>query len=135
MREHLSKGLTFSNEDRDVNIRRIGWVAKVLARNGVVAVTAAISPYRAIRDEVRATMDNFIEIHVATPFEVCEERDVKGLYAKARSGEIPQFTGLNDPYEPPENPEIRIETQGRTPQESAAEVLSWLEAKGLAKKA
>ena len=135
VREHLSKGLTFSKEDRDINIRRIGWVAKVLARNGVVSVTAAISPYRAIRDEVRSTMDHFIEIHVATPFEVCEERDVKGLYAKARAGEIPQFTGLDDPYEPPEHPEIRVETQGRTPQESAAEVVAWLEAQGLAKPA
>lgn len=131
VREHLSKGLTFSKEDRDINIRRIGWVAKVLARNGVIAVTAAISPYRALRDEVRATMDNFIEIHVATPFEVCEERDVKGLYAKARAGEIPHFTGLDDPYEPPLDPELRIETAGRTPQESAAEVIAYLASVGL----
>lgn len=131
VREHLSKGLTFSKEDRDTNVLRIGWVAKVLARNGVVSVTAAISPYRAIRDEVRATIDRFIEIHVATPFEVCEERDVKGLYAKARAGEIPQFTGLDDPYEAPLTPELRVETQGRTPQESAAEVLAYLESVGL----
>ncbi len=131
VREHLSKGLTFSKEDRDINIRRIGWVAKVLARNGVVAVTAAISPYRALRDEVRSTMDNFIEIHIATPFEVCEERDVKGLYAKARAGEIPHFTGLDDPYEPPLTPELRIETAGRTPDESAAEVVAYLESVGL----
>jgi adenylylsulfate kinase len=135
VREHLSKGLTFSKEDRDINVRRIGWVAKVLARNGVVSVTAAISPYRAIRDEVRATMPNFVEIHVATPVEVCEARDVKGLYAKARAGEIPQFTGLDDPYEAPLQPEIRVETDGRTPEESAAEVVAWLEAKGLAKPA
>ncbi len=128
VREHLSKGLTFSKEDRDTNVRRIGWVAKVLARNGVVSVTAAISPYRAIRDEMRAEIPNFVEIHVATPFEVCEERDVKGLYAKARAGEIPQFTGLDDPYEAPEHPELRIETAGHTPEESAAEVLGWLEA-------
>ncbi len=127
VREHLSKGLTFSKEDRDVNIRRIGWVAKVLARNGVVAVTAAISPYRALRDEVRGWMDHFVEIYVATPFEVCEERDVKGLYAKARAGEIPQFTGLDDPYEPPLHPELRLETAGRTAEESAAEVVSYLE--------
>jgi adenylyl-sulfate kinase len=131
VREHLSQGLSFSKEDRDTNIRRIGWVAKVLARNGVIAVTAAISPYRALRDEVRATMDNFVEIHVATPFEVCEERDVKGLYAKARAGEIPQFTGLDDPYEPPLAPELRIETGGRTPEESAAEVIAYLESVGL----
>jgi adenylylsulfate kinase len=128
VREHLSKGLGFSKEDRDTNIRRIGWVAKVLARNGVVAVTAAISPYRELRDEMRAWIDNFIEIYIATPFEVCEDRDVKGLYAKARAGDIPQFTGLNDPYEPPLNPEIRVETEGSTPQESAAAVVDWLEA-------
>lgn len=128
VREHLSKGLTFSKEDRDTNVRRIGWVAKVLARNGVVSVTAAISPYRAIRDEMRTEIPNFVEIHVATPFEVCEERDVKGLYAKARAGEIPQFTGLDDPYEEPLTPELRIETGGRSPQESAAEVLAWLDA-------
>jgi adenylylsulfate kinase len=127
VREHLSKGLGFSKEDRDTNIRRIGWVAKVLARNGVVAVTAAISPYRALRDEMRSWIDNFIEIYVATPFEVCEDRDVKGLYAKARAGDIPQFTGLDDPYEPPLNPEIRVDTEGQTPQESAAAVVDWLE--------
>ena len=127
IREHLSKGLTFSKEDRDINVRRIGWVAKVLARNGVISITAAISPYRALRDELRGDIHNFVEIHVATPFEVCEDRDVKGLYAKARAGEIPNFTGLDDPYEPPLNPEIRIETRGRSPQESAAEVLAWLE--------
>src|SRR4051812_22087159 len=131
VREHLSKGLTFSKEDRDINIRRIGWVAKVLARNGVVAVTAAISPYRALRDEMRAQIENFVEIYVATPFEVCEDRDVKGLYAKARAGDIPQFTGLDDPYEPPLNPEIRVETEGRTPEESAAEIVDWLAAHGL----
>ena len=101
MREHLSKGLGFSKEDRDTNIRRIGWVAAVLARNGVVSVTAAISPYRAVRDEVRGWIDNFVEIHVATTLEECEARDVKGLYAKARAGEIPEFTGVSDPYEPP----------------------------------
>jgi adenylylsulfate kinase len=133
VREHLSKGLGFSKEDRDINIRRIGWVAKVLARNGVVAVTAAISPYRDLRDEMRSWIDNFVEIYIATPFEICEDRDVKGLYAKARTGEIPQFTGLNDPYEPPLNPEVRVETDGHTPQESAAEVVDWLEAHHLAR--
>ncbi|HEY1739304.1 MAG TPA: adenylyl-sulfate kinase [Acidimicrobiia bacterium] len=127
VRENLSKGLGFSKEDRDVNIRRIGWVAKVLARNGVIAVTAAISPYRALRDEMRGQIDNFVEIHVATPFEVCEDRDVKGLYAKARAGEIPQFTGLDDPYEPPANPEIRVDTGSKTPDQSAAEVEAWLD--------
>ncbi len=128
IREHLSKGLTFSKGDRDINVRRIGWVAKVLARNDVISITAAISPYRSLRDELRADIRNFIEIHVATPFDVCEERDVKGLYAKARAGEIPNFTGLDDPYEPPLHPEIRIETANRSPEESAQEVVAWLDA-------
>ena len=132
VREHLSKGLGFSKEDRDENIRRIGWVASVLARNGVVAVTAAISPYRAVRDEVRAWIDGFVEIHVATTLEECEARDVKGLYARARAGEIPEFTGISDPYEPPLHPELRVETAGRTPAESATEVVDWLIARGLA---
>ncbi len=131
VREHLSKGLGFSKEDRDTNIRRIGWVAKVLARNGVIAITAAISPYRSLRDEMRAQIENFVEIHVATPFEVCEERDVKGLYAKARAGEIPQFTGLDDPYEPPLDPELRLETVGHTPEESAHEVITYLESRAI----
>ncbi len=132
VREHLSKGLGFNKEDRDTNIRRIGFVASLLARNGVVAVTAAISPYRQIRDEVRGWIDNFVEVHVATSLEDCEARDVKGLYAKARAGEIPEFTGVSDPYEPPEAPELRIETAGHTPEESAAQVVTWLEAHDLA---
>jgi adenylylsulfate kinase len=131
IREHLSRGLGFSKEDRDVNIRRIGWVASVLARNGVVSVTAAISPYRAVRDEVRGWIDNFVEIHVATSLEDCETRDVKGLYAKARAGEIPEFTGVSDPYEAPLAPELTLHTAGRTPEESAGEVLAWLEAHAL----
>ena len=132
VREHLSKGLTFSKEDRDTNIRRIGYVASLLARNGVIAVTAAISPYRSVRDEVRSWIDNFVEVHVATSIEDCEARDVKGLYAKARAGDIPEFTGVSDPYEPPLNPEIRVETAGRKPEDSAAEVIAWLEAHHLA---
>jgi len=132
IREHLSKGLGFSKDDRDENIRRIGWVAALLARNGVVAVTAAISPYRAVRDGVRATIDDFVEIHVATTLEECEARDVKGLYARARAGEIPAFTGVSDPYEPPLDPEITLHTAGRTPEESAAEVIAALVARGLA---
>jgi adenylylsulfate kinase len=131
LRENLSKGLGFSKEDRDTNIRRIGWVAGLLSRNGVVSVTAAISPYRAVREEVRAGVENFVEIHVATSLEDCEARDVKGLYAKARAGEIPEFTGVSDPYEPPLEPEIRIETAGRTPEDSAGEVVAWLESAGL----
>jgi adenylylsulfate kinase len=132
VREHLSKGLGFSKEDRDTNIRRIGWVASVLARNGVVSVTAAISPYRAVRDEVREWIDHFVEIHVATSLDECEARDVKGLYAKARAGEIPEFTGVSDPYEPPLDPEIRVETSGRTPADSAAEIIAWLQSQDLA---
>jgi adenylyl-sulfate kinase len=132
VREHLSKGLGFGKEDRDTNIRRIGFVASLLARNGVVAVTAAISPYRSLRDDVRGWIDHFVEVYVATSIEECEARDVKGLYARARAGEIPEFTGVSDPYEPPLHPEIRVETAGRTPRESAAEVVAWLEAHNLA---
>lgn len=143
VREHLSRGLTFSKEDRDINVRRIGWIASVLARNGVVAITAAISPYRATRNEVRsmhdgvappnATKPAFIEIHIATPLEVCEDRDVKGLYAKARSGEIPEFTGVSDPYEAPEKCEITIPTQDQSIEESAAMVLAYLDQNGLSR--
>ncbi len=132
IREHLSKGLTFSKQDRDTNIRRIGFVASLLARNGVIAVTAAISPYRSVRDEVRGWIDNFVEVYVATSIEDCEARDVKGLYAKARAGDIPEFTGVSDPYEPPLHPEIRIETAGKAPAESAADVIAWLETHNLA---
>jgi adenylylsulfate kinase len=132
VREHLSKGLGFSKEDRDINIRRIGWVAKVLARNGVVAVTAAISPYRALRDEMRAEIDNFVEVYVATSLEECEARDVKGLYAKARAGEIPEFTGVSDPYEPPLHPEVTLVTTDRSPDASAAELVEYLVGQGLA---
>jgi adenylylsulfate kinase len=127
VREHLSKGLGFSKEDRDTNVRRIGWVAAVLARNGVISVTAAISPYRSVRDDVRGWIENFVEIHVATTLEECEARDVKGLYAKARAGDIPEFTGVSDPYEPPLDAEITLHTAGKAPAESAAEVVAWLE--------
>ena len=130
VRENLSAGLGFSKADRDTNIRRIGWVAALLARNGVVAVTAAISPYRAVRDEVRATIDRFVEIYVDTPIEVCEERDVKGLYERARAGEIPEFTGVSDPYEPPVAPEVRVVTHDRDASASAALVIEYLESVG-----
>src|SRR4051812_19409288 len=130
VREHLSKGLGFSKEDRDINIRRIGWVAKVLARNGVIAVTAAISPYRALRDEMRKEIGRFVEVWVATTLEECEARDVKGLYAKARAGEIPEFTGVSDPYEPPLSPDVTLVTAGKAPEESARELLAWLDANG-----
>ena len=135
VREHLSKGLGFSKEDRDINIRRIAFVADLLSRNGVPVITAAISPYREIRDEARqmheTTDATFVEVFVATSLEDCEERDTKGLYAKARSGEIKEFTGISDPYEEPENPEIRVETHDKTPEESAEQVLAYLEAEEL----
>ncbi|HEY3365871.1 MAG TPA: adenylyl-sulfate kinase [Symbiobacteriaceae bacterium] len=132
VREHLSKGLGFSREDRDTNIRRIGYVAKLLTRNGVVAITAAISPYRETRAEMRAAIgrQRFVEIYVGTPLEVCAERDVKGLYKKALAGEIAHFTGVSDPYEPPLEPEISIATVGETPAESAGRVLDYLAAHG-----
>src|SRR5499433_290800 len=105
VRTNLSKGLGFSKEDRDTNIRRIGFVCNLLARNDVVAIAAAISPYREVRDELRREMQNFIEVYVECPINVLAERDVKGLYKKALAGEIKNFTGIDDPYEPPVNPE------------------------------
>src|ERR687894_769951 len=120
VRENLSKGLGFSKEDRDTNIRRIAFVANLLSRNGVPVITAAISPYRETRDEARELMDGrFIEVYVQASLETCEERDVKGLYAKARSGEIKEFTGISDPYEEPTNPEVTVETEQQSPEESA----------------
>src|SRR4051812_38375884 len=127
IRDNLSKGLGFSREDRDINIRRIGYVAKLLARNGVIVITAAISPYRSVRGEVRAQVEGFIEVYVKTSLKVCIQRDVKGLYKKAIAGEIKQFTGISDPYEEPENPEVAVETDGRSPEESAADVVAYLE--------
>ena len=132
VRENLSKGLGFSKEDRDTNVRRIAFVADLLSRNGTPVITAAISPYREIRDEARSLMDGrFVEVFIATSLEECEARDVKGLYAKARSGEIPEFTGVSDPYEAPENPELNVETADRTPEESAQQILDYLEQQGL----
>ncbi len=114
VRENLSKGLGFSKEDRDTNIRRIAFVADLLSRNGVPVITAAISPYREIRDEARELMgDRFIEVFVKASVEVCAERDVKGLYEKAFKGEIKEFTGVSDPYEPPLNPEIDARHRAR----------------------
>jgi adenylylsulfate kinase len=132
VRQNLSKGLGFSKEDRDTNIRRVAFVADLLSRNGVPVITAAISPYREIRDEARAKMDGrFIETYVKASVEECERRDVKGLYAKARSGEIKEFTGVSDPYEAPKSPELVIDTETQTPEESAQQILSYLEAQGL----
>lgn len=130
VRTHLSKGLGFSREDRDTNIRRIGWVCEVLTRHDVVAVAAAISPFRAVRDEVRARIGRFVEIYVDVPLETAIARDVKGLYAKALSGEIPQFTGVSDPYEPPLNPEISIRSAEESPAASAARIIAALEELG-----
>ncbi len=130
VRTNLSKGLGFSQEDRDTNIRRIGFVAHLLSRNGVVAITAAISPYRAIRDEIRAMEPNFVEVYITAPLEVCEGRDVKGLYAKARAGEIKGFTGIDDPYEEPLNPEVICDTERETVEESVKKVLTKLEQLG-----
>ena len=127
VRTNLSKGLGFSKEDRDTNILRIGFVANLLSRNGVVAITAAISPYRAIRGEVRAIEPNFVEIYVKASLEVCESRDVKGLYAKARAGEIKGFTGIDDPYEEPIDPEIICDTARESVSESVTKILSKLE--------
>jgi adenylylsulfate kinase len=132
VRENLSKGLGFSKEDRDTNIRRIAFVANLLSRNGVPVITAAISPYREIRDEAREMMNGrFIETYIKASVEVCEERDVKGLYAKARSGEIKEFTGVSDPYEPPENPELTLDTEHQSPEESAQMILAFLEERNL----
>jgi adenylylsulfate kinase len=126
VRENLSKGLGFSKQDRDINIRRIAFVAHLLQRNGVFVITAAISPYRAIRDEGRAMIKDFVEVFADAPLDVCEQRDVKGLYAKARAGEIKEFTGIDDPYEPPLNPEVVCRTDRESVEESARKVLDKL---------
>jgi adenylyl-sulfate kinase len=126
VRQNLTKGLGFSKEDRDENIRRIGFVCHVLTRNGVIAISAAISPYRAIRDEVRRLIGSFVEIHVECPLEVCIQRDVKGMYRKALAGELSHFTGVSDPYEAPLKPDLVLFTHRETPEESAGKVLSLL---------
>ncbi|MEJ5299309.1 MAG: adenylyl-sulfate kinase [Armatimonadota bacterium] len=131
VRTHLSKGLGFSKEDRDTNIRRIGFVADLLARNGVIAITAAISPYREIRDEIRHQTGEFVEVYCECPIEVLAERDVKGLYKKALAGEIQNFTGISDPYEPPENPEVVVRTDRETVEESTQKILDYLASRGL----
>ena len=130
VRTHLSKGLGFSREDRDTNVRRIGWVAQLLTRNGVFVITAAISPYREAREWCRETIRDFVEVYVSTPLEVCAERDVKGLYRRALAGEIPHFTGVNDPYEPPTHPALTLDTRGLTVDEGVAQVLAALRERG-----
>jgi adenylyl-sulfate kinase len=131
VRTHLSKGLGFSKEDRDTNIRRIGWVCEVLTRNDVVAIAAAISPYRAVREEVREQIGRFVEVYMDCAVETLAERDVKGLYRKALNGEIGNFTGVSDPYEAPRHPEVVCYSDGReTPEQSAAKVIAKLEQLG-----
>src|SRR5450432_2801253 len=131
VRTYLSKGLGFSKEDRDQNIRRIGFVCQLLSRNGVIAIAAAISPYRDVRDEVRARIPNFVEVYVECPLEVLAERDVKGLYRRALAGEIPQFTGISDPYEPPLHPEVVVNSSRETPEQSVEKIWATLERLGL----
>jgi adenylylsulfate kinase len=132
VRENLSKGLGFSKEDRDTNIRRIAFVADLLSRNGVPVITAAISPYKEIRDEARELMgDRFVEVFVKASVDTCAERDVKGLYAKAFAGEIKEFTGVSDPYEEPERPEVVCDTEGETAEESAEKLIAYLEQREL----
>ncbi len=130
VRTNLSKGLGFSKEDRDTNIRRIGFVCKLLTRNGVAAIASAISPYRAVRDEVRADIGDFVEVYAKCPLDVLQERDVKGLYATAIKGEISNFTGVSDPYEEPLNPEVVLESDKETVDESLAKLVAKLEELG-----
>ncbi len=135
VRTHLSKGLGFSKGDRDTNILRIGFVADLLARNGIAVITAAISPYRQTRDEVRRLVEShgsaFVEVHAAATIEECEARDVKGLYAEARAGRRPGLTGVDDPYEPPLHPEVAIPSGSEPLAASLARIVSYLEAEGL----
>ena len=131
VRMHLSKTLGFSRDDREENIRRIGYVCELLTRNGVIAIAAVISPYRAGRDELRSRIPKFVEVYMQCPIEVLIKRDVKGLYKRALAGEIPNFTGISDPYEPPLTPEITIDSSRESPEESAGKVLSRIEALGL----
>jgi len=126
VRQNLSQGLGFSREDRDTNIRRIGYVAKLLARNGVAVIAAAISPYRAVRDEVRREIGQFVEVYVRASLEECIRRDTKGLYRKALAGEVPQFTGVSDPYEEPLAPDVVVDTERETVAESATRVIGRL---------
>lgn len=130
VRRNLSQGLGFSKEDRDRNVLRIGYVCKLLSRNGVVAIGAAVSPYRETRERLRAEIDNFVEVYVSCPLGVCRERDYKGIYKGVMEGRISGVSGVDDPYEEPENPEVTIRTDQETPQESAAKVITALEEMG-----
>jgi adenylyl-sulfate kinase len=122
IRTRLSKGLGFGKEDRDENIRRIGFLCELLSRNGLIAIAAAISPYRAVREELRGRIPNFVEIYVECPLAILVERDVKGLYQKALKGEIPHFTGITDPYEPPVSPEVTVNSFAETAEESLEKI-------------
>jgi adenylylsulfate kinase len=130
VRQHFSKGLGFSKEDRDTHILRMGYIAKLLSRNGVAVLAAFVSPYRAIRDQIRSEMDDFIEIYVKCSVDACIERDVKGMYKKAIAGEIKNFTGISDPYEDPLNPELILETDNESVEESVQKVIQMLENTG-----
>ncbi len=130
VRQGLSRGLGFSRQDRDENIRRIGFVCNLLTRNGVIAIAAAVSPYRAVRDEVRTLIGSFVEIYVNCPLEVCMQRDVKGMYRRAFAGEIAHFTGVSDPYEEPLHPDLILYTNKETPEESARKAIDLLVTKG-----
>jgi adenylyl-sulfate kinase len=130
VRTHLSKGLGFSKEDRDTNILRIGWVAERLTYHGAVVVVSAISPYRDVRDAVRRRIPRFVEVFVSCPVEICAQRDVKGLYEKAFRGEISGFTGVDDPYEPPERPEVMVETDRMSPEDCLEAIVSTLDRLG-----
>ena len=138
VRTHLSKGLGFTKEDRDTNIRRIGWVAQTLSKHGVVAITAAISPYKDIRNEVRERVTKagagFVEIYVHCPIDVLAERDVKGLYKKAIAGEIKNFTGVSDPYEAPENPDVTVDSSKESIEEGVAKIMAKLRDLGYLRK-
>jgi adenylylsulfate kinase len=131
VRQNLCQGLGFSRADRDTNIARIGYVAGKLAKHGVAVLVAAISPYRQARDQVRGQVEVFVEVFVAAPLATCAERDPKGLYAKALAGEISNFTGVSDPYEPPLHPEITLHTETQSVDESVHQVLAWLAANRL----
>jgi adenylyl-sulfate kinase len=127
VRTNLSRGLGFSKEDRDTNIKRIGFVCKLLTRNGVVAIGSAISPYRAVRDSIRGDIGRFVEVYCQCPLEVLVDRDVKGLYRKALAGEIANFTGVSDPYEEPLHPEVVVNSGTESPEQSLAKILAKLE--------
>lgn len=132
MRTTLCRGLGFSREDRDENVRRVGFVCEVLSRNGIISVAAVVSPYRAARDELRTRIPNFIEVHVDCPLKVLVKRDERGLYQRALAGEIANFTGISDLYEPPLNPEVRIDTAVETPQQSLEKIWALLAQRNLA---